>query len=308
LPSAKNGSGQVIALVDAFDYPTAESDLAVYRAKFGLPPCTTTNGCLRRVNQNGVAGSYPRYDSGWSQEAALDLDVTSAVCPNCQLILVEASSNSMSDLAAAVDTAANLGATVISNSWGGNEWGAETSAEEHFDHPGVVITASSGDSGYGASFPAASRFVTAVGGTSLRRASNPRGFTETVWSGAGSGCSSYVAKPTWQRDTGCTRRTIADVAAVADPYTGVSVYWTGRRRGGWMVFGGTSVAAPLIAGVFALAANGSTITPGYPYAHTTSLFDVTSGSNGSCGGYLCNGTAGYDGPTGLGTPNGASAF
>ncbi|MGZ3454378.1 MAG: S53 family peptidase [Polyangiales bacterium] len=308
LPSSTGGAGQVIAVVDAFDYPSAESDLGVYRAKFGLAPCTTSNGCFRKVNQDGVAGSYPHSDTGWSQEAALDLDMASAVCPNCKLVLVEATSNSFADLAASVDTAVRLGATVVSNSYGGSEWSAETSVEEHFAHPGVAITVSSGDSGYGASFPAASRYVTAVGGTSLRRATNTRGFSETVWSGAGSGCSAYVSKPSWQHDADCSRRAIADVAAVADPYTGVSVYWTGRRRGGWMVFGGTSVGAPLIAGVFALAANSSSITAGYPYAHPTSLFDVTSGSNGSCGDYLCTGATGYDGPTGLGTPNAVGAF
>jgi subtilase family serine protease len=309
LPSATAGAGQLIAVVDAYGYPNAESDLAVYRAQFGLPPCTTANGCFRKLNQDGLPSSYPRADSGWSQEAALDLDMASATCPQCRLVLVEANTNSFADLSAAVDTAASLGANVVSNSYGGTEWSGETSAQEHFHHAGVIVTASSGDSGYGVEFPAASQYVIAVGGTSLRRGTGTRGFTETVWSGAGSGCSAYITKPSWQTDGACARRTVADVAAVADPSTGVSVYWSNRKRGGWMVFGGTSVSAPLVAGAFALAANSATITPGYPYAHTSSLYDVTAGANGSCGGsYLCTATTGYDGPTGLGTPNGTGAF
>lgn len=309
LPSATAGAGQVFAIIDAYHYANAEADLAVYRAQYGLPPCTAANGCFRQVNQNGIAGSYPRGDSGWSQEAALDLDMASATCPNCQLILVEANSAGFSDLGAAVATAARLGANVISNSYGGSEWSGETTAEETYNHPGVAITVSSGDSGYGAEFPASSRYVTAVGGTTLKRAANARGFTETAWTSAGSGCSAYIPKPSWQRDTGCAKRMVADVSAVADPATGVAVYWTGRRKGGWMIFGGTSASAPIVAGVYALAMNASSVTPAYPYAHASSLFDVVGGSNGSCGGsYLCTSVSGYDGPTGLGTPNGTGAF
>jgi subtilase family serine protease len=171
---------------------------------------------------------------------------------------------------------------------------------------------SSGDNGYGVEFPAASQYVTAVGGTSLTRNSSARGFTESVWSGAGSGCSRYVAKPSWQHDTGCARRTVADVSAVANPNTGVAVYDSTRFQGasGWMVFGGTSVSAPIVAGVYALAGNERSLTYGsFAYSHTGSLFDVVSGSNGTCSpAYLCHGAAGYDGPTGLGTPNGSGAF
>jgi subtilase family serine protease len=308
--TAPGTSGQTVAIVDAYDDPTAESDLGVYRSTFGLPACTTANGCFRKVNQSGGT-TPPRANGGWAQEISLDLDMASAICPGCHILLVEASSAAFTDLATAEDTAARLGATTISNSYGGSEFSQETTATyaSHYDHPGIPITVSSGDAGYGVEFPAASPSVTAVGGTTLSRASNARGWTETAWSGAGSGCSAYVAKPSWQHDTGCARRTVADVSAVANPSTGVAVYDSTRYQGasGWMVFGGTSVAAPVVASVYALAANGA--TPSYPYSHTSSLFDVTSGSNGSCSvQYLCTAVAGFDGPTGLGTPNGTGAF
>ncbi len=253
---------------------------------------------------------YPRGNTGWAEEISLDLDMVSAICPNCHILLVEASSNSFANLAAAVDEAATLGANAISNSYGGGEYTSEVSDQAHYNHPGIAITVSSGDGGYGVEFPAASQYVTAVGGTSLSRSSTTtRGWAETVWSGAGSGCSAYISKPTWQTDTGCLRRTVADVAADADPNTGVSVYDT-YREPGWLVFGGTSVASPIIASVYALAGNAASLIYGsYPYSRTSSLFDVTSGSNGSCGGsYLCTGARGYDGPTGNGTPSGTGAF
>jgi subtilase family serine protease len=244
-----------------------------------------------------------------AEEISLDLDMVSAVCPNCHILLVEANNNSFTNLSAAVDEAAALGAKEISNSYGGSEYSGEVNDQSHYNHPGIAVTVSSGDSGYGVQFPAASRYVTAVGGTSLSKASNSRGWSEPVWSGAGSGCSAYVSKPSWQTDASCSRRTVADVAADADPNTGVSVYDT-FRTSGWLVFGGTSVASPIIASVYALAGNATSVNYGsYPYSHTSSLFDVTSGSNGSCGGsYLCTGAVGYDGPTGLGTPNGTTAF
>src|SRR5437660_8556107 len=280
LPSSTAGSGQTVAIVDAYDDPNAESDLGVYRLQVGLSACTTANGCFRKVNQNGGT-TYPRVNGGWAQEISLDLDMVSAVCPNCKIMLVEATSNSFANLAAAVDTAARLGANAISNSYGGGEYSTEVSDQSHFNHPGVAITASSGDGGYGVEFPAASQYVTAVGGTSLKTASNSRGWTETAWSDAGSGCSGYVTKPSWQTDSGCGRRTVADVSAVADPNTGVAVYDSFRYQGraGWMVFGGTSVAAPIVASVYALAGNAGSVNFGsYPYSHTSSLFDVTGGS------------------------------
>jgi subtilase family serine protease len=305
------GSGSpsyTIAIVDAYGYPNAEQDLAVYRSQYGLPPCTTANGCFKKVDQNG-GSNYPRADIGWDQEQALDLDMASAICPGCKILLVQSRDNFLSSLATAVNTAASLGAGAISNSYGGGESGT-ASYEAAYNHLGIAVTVSSGDAGYGVEFPAASPHVTAVGGTSLTRASNSRGWSETVWDGAGSGCSLVYAKPTWQTDALCARRTVADVSAVADPSTGVAVYGPMTpRQSRWMVFGGTSVSSPLIAGVYGV--NGGTSTYGSdPYgARNKALYDVTSGSNGSCGGsYLCTGVVGYDGPSGLGTPNGTTAF
>ncbi|HEX4691363.1 MAG TPA: S53 family peptidase [Solirubrobacteraceae bacterium] len=312
LPSS-GGAGQTVAIVDAYDDPTTASDLTVYRSQYGLSSCTTANGCFRKVNQTGGT-TPPRANAGWAQEISLDVDMASAICPNCHILLVEANSSAFTDLAAAEDTAANLGASTISNSYGGSEFSQETSAlyGGHYDHKGIPITVSSGDAGYGTEFPASSPYVTAVGGTTLTRASNARGWTETAWSGAGSGCSSYVAKPSWQHDTGCARRTVADVSAVANPSTGVAVYDSTAYQGsrGWLRFGGTSVSAPIVASVYALAGNGASTTYGsYPYSHTTALNDVVGGSNGSCSvQYLCTAVAGFDGPTGLGTPKGTGAF
>jgi subtilase family serine protease len=312
------GAGQTIAIVDAYDDKTAEADLATYRNNYGLPACTTANGCFRKVNQNGVQGSYPANNAGWGLEISLDLDMASAVCPNCHILLVEAASNANASLYGAVDTAARLGASVISNSYGGAEAASETTDDAHFNHPGIAITVSSGDSGYGVEYPAASRYVTAVGGTTLTRSG--AGFTESAWSGAGSGCSAYEPKPTWQTDAGCARRTVADASAVADPNTGVAVYDTnctfiqsllGQCFSGWGTVGGTSASAPIVGAVYALAGNASTMSypSSAPYANPSLLHDVTAGSNGSCtGSYLCTAGPGYDGPTGLGTPNGTGAF
>jgi hypothetical protein len=299
-----------IAIVDAYGYNNAESDLATYRAQFGLPPCTTANGCFKKVNQTGVQGNYPRMDTGWAQESALDLDMASAMCPGCKLVLVEAASATFSNLAAAVNTAANLsGVTVISNSYGGGESGS-ASYESAYNHPGKAITVSTGDSGYGVQFPASSPHVIAVGGTHLVRASNSRGWTETVWSSGGSGCSAVYAKPSFQSDPLCTKRMEADVSAVGDPNTGVAVYGpVNRNNSGWMVFGGTSVSAPLIGGIIGVTGHGAANGASNIYAHASSLFDVTSGTNGSCGGtYFCTAGTGFDGPAGLGTPNGTGAF
>src|SRR5579859_4910217 len=250
LPSATAGAGQTVAIVDAYNDPNAESDLGVYRSQFGIAACTTANGCFRKVNQAGGT-KYPKNNGGWAQEISLDLDMVSAVCPNCHILLVEASSNSFANLSAAVDEAAALGATEISNSYGGSEFSSETGDDSHFNHPGIAITVSSGDGGYGVQFPAASQYVTSVGGTSLSKASNTRGWTETVWStssteGAGSGCSAYDPQPSWQSSVSnitaapasCAKRAVADVSAVADPYTGVSVYdsYSYQGQSGWLVF------------------------------------------------------------------------
>ncbi|MFF3152895.1 peptidase S8 [Streptomyces sp. NPDC057910] len=312
---ADGGSGQTVAIVDAQDDPNAEQDLGTYRSQYGLPACTTANGCFQKVDQDG-GSNYPTADAGWAGEISLDVDMVSAVCPQCHILLVEAKSANMDDLGAAVNRAVTMGAKFVSNSYGGSEDASDTTADsQYFNHPGVAITVSSGDSGYGVEFPAASQYVTAVGGTSLKQDSSTRGWSESVWGssaggeGAGSGCSAYDPKPSWQKDTGCAKRAVADVSAVADPATGLAVY-DSYQANGWNVYGGTSASSPIIAGVYALAgapAGGSTPSS-FPYAHTGSLNDVTSGANGSCSDYLCKAGAGYDGPTGLGTPNGTAAF
>ncbi|WP_223198373.1 S53 family peptidase [Solihabitans fulvus] len=322
-----SASGRTVAIVDAQDDPNAEADLAVYRNAYGLPACTTANGCFHKVNQNGQAAPLPAADPGWAEEISLDLDMVSATCPSCHILLVEADSPNTDPLMTAVDTAAGTpGVVAISNSYGGAEDSTILAADTHLSHSNVAITASSGDSGYGVSWPASSQYVTAVGGTSLTRATNARGWTESTWSGAGSGCSAFEPKPGWQHDTGCANRTVADVSAVADPATGLGVYDTYNTCGtsffcdflislglvagadGWVTVGGTSASSPIIASVYALAGNAVTYGS-YPYTHTAGLFDVTTGNNGSCGGsYLCTAGPGYDGPTGLGTPNGTTGF
>nr|WP_244904226.1 S53 family peptidase [Streptacidiphilus jiangxiensis] len=312
---ANGGAGQTVAIVDAQDDPNAEADLATYRSQYGLPACTTANGCFQKVDQTGGT-NYPSADSGWAGEISLDLDMVSAVAPNANIILVEASSANMSDLGTAVNEAVSLGAKYVSNSYGGSEDSSDlTSDDSYFNHPGVAVTVSAGDSAYGAEYPASSQYVTAVGGTSLTKDSSSRGWSESVWStssteGTGSGCSAYDPKPSWQTDTGCSNRTVADVSAVADPATGVAVY-DSYGASGWQVYGGTSASSPIIAAVYADAGTpGSSDYPAqYPYQHTSALNDVTSGSNGSCDpAYLCTAGVGYDGPTGLGTPNGLTAF
>ena len=300
-----------IAIVDAFGYANAETDLATYRAQFGLPPCTTANGCIRKLNQAGQPSPLPADNISWSQETALDLDMASAICPGCKLLLIQANSNSLDDLSKAVATAGQLRAHAISNSYGADESRWVAPYEPKYNLPGVAVTASAGDSGYGAQFPASSPHVVAVGGTNL---SKPKGvWSETVWSGTGSGCSSVFAKPSWQTDSGCGKRTVGDVAAVADPNTGVSVYWNGPGDNDdldWYVFGGTSVGAPIIAAAYAI--NGGPVNnAANVYSQATALNDITTGSNGRCQPkttYLCTAGAGFDGPTGLGTPKGTTAF
>ena len=314
LPSATAGAGRTVAIVDAFDDPAAESDLGVYRSQFGLPACTTANGCFRKVGQTGSTTSLPRKNASWAEEISLDVDMVSATCPLCRILLVEATSNSFANLGAAVNTAARLGATAISNSYGGSDASDSTNGS-FYNHPGIAVTASSGDGGFGVEYPASSSFVVAVGGTSLRKAAGTtRGWTESAWSGAGSGCSAFnTAIPSAASfNTGCARRAVADVSAVADPNTGVAVFDSVPFQGfsGWLVFGGTSASSPIIASVYGLAGNAATIDANdFPYQHAGSLFDVTTGSNGTCSpSQLCTARAGWDGPTGLGTPNGTGAF
>ena len=308
LGSSSSG-GRTVAIVDAYNDPTAASDLNVYRSQYGLPSCTTSNGCFRKVSQTGSTTSLPSTDAGWATEESLDLDMVSAACPDCHILLVEAKSSSFSNLGTAENYAASQsGVVAISNSYGGSD-SSETS---QYNHPGIAITASTGDNGYGVESPASFPDVVAVGGTSLTRASNSRGWSESAWSGAGSGCSSYNAKPSWQTSaTQCSHKANADVSAVADPNTGVAVYDSTPYEGysGWQVYGGTSAASPIIASVYTMGGNLSGYPASYTWAHASSLNDVTSGSNGSCSTTVwCHATTGWDGPTGLGTPNGTAAF
>jgi hypothetical protein len=316
LPSS-GGQGVTVAIVDAQDDPNAEADLAVYRKQYGLPPCTTANGCFTKVDQSGGT-NYPSEDDGWSGEISLDLDMVSAVCPQCNILLVEANSPDFSDFGVAVATAASLGAKAISNSYGGGEDSSVTTEEAAYHQPGVSVTVSNGDYGYGAQFPASSQYVIAVGGTSLSKDSSARGWTETVWGsgtssaesgGTGSGCSAFITKPSWQKDTGCSNRTVGDVSAVADPNTGMAVYDTENAQSsgegtGWIVVGGTSASSPIVAATLALTGLAGTDASFFYANPGATLNDVVSGSNGTCSpnDYLCTGEAGYDGPTGWGTP------
>lgn len=307
-----SGSGTpTVAIVDAFGYPNAEADLAVYRAQYGLPACTTANGCLKIVGQTG--GKAPgRVDVGWDQEQALDLDMVSSACPSCHILLVQASSASFSNLWTGVDYAKTVaGVKAISNSYGNTDSSSYSAYDSHYSANEIAVTVSTGDYGYGAQWPATAPGAVAVGGTSLRAGGGTRGWTETVWNGAGSGCGLGHAKPSWQNGVtdACGGRMEADVSAVADPNTGVAVYGPASRSASqWMVFGGTSASAPLIGAMFALR-NGSINAASSIYSHTANLNDVTSGSNGTCAvPYYCNAQPGYDGPTGLGTPYGLGAF
>jgi len=304
--ASSGGAGVTVAIVDAYDDPNAEADLGVYRAQFGLPVCTTANGCFKKVNQTGATSPLPAADQGWAGEISLDVQMVSAICPNCKILLVEANTPTDANLGTAENTAATLGASVISNSFGRAESSTvSTSDSTYYNHPGILITASTGDNGYGVQFPASGAHVLAVGGTSLVTSGSSRGWAETVWSGAGSGCSGYFAKPSFQSDTGCPHRMEADVSAVADTNTGVAVY-DSYGYAGWLVFGGTSAAAPIVAASFA-AAGKTDGANSYPYSNPSAFYDVTTGSNGTCGTeYFCHGEVGYDGPTGLGTPNGTA--
>jgi subtilase family serine protease len=322
LPLTK-GAGQTIGIVDAFSTPHLAADLGVYRKEYGLPSCTTASGCLRIVNQQGKASPLPRPDPlGWGVEETLDVSMVSAACPLCKIVIVEGKTPSFANLAASENTAVRLGAKVISNSYDARESGFTQAFAKAYNQPGHVIVASSGDFGYTAAlFPANLTSVTAAGGTQLARAKNARGWTESVWNNgfgsSGSGCSAYVPKPAWQHDPHCPGRTVGDVAAVA---TNIPIYDSSisKKLGGpWITVSGTSASSPLIAGVYGLAGNATTVKPGNEYAHASSLFDVTKGNNDwfnnahgkSCGfDYLCVAKKGYDAPTGLGTPNGIGAF
>jgi subtilase family serine protease len=320
--TGRTKTNRVVAIVDAYDDPGIKNDLDVYSRAFGLPvlpPCKTNAAkspipCFQKINQRGAA-SLPAPNGGWAMEIALDVETVHGLCENCSIILVEASSPNMKNLLAAVDTAVTAGANVVSNSYGGPEFPGETAFDFHFKRSGIAFTVSSGDSGYGVQYPAASPFVTAVGGTSLYLTPDGKYQNEDAWSGAGSGCSQFEAKPVWQKDAKCPGRTVADVSAVADPNTGFAVYSSTSPKGakGWFTVGGTSLAAPIIAAVYALSENITTQQPAnslpYSFGSLSNLHDVVGGSNGQCSpSYLCSGKTKYDGPTGLGSPNGTGAF
>ncbi|HEY2440675.1 MAG TPA: hypothetical protein VGI07_10610 [Solirubrobacteraceae bacterium] len=308
--SATQGSGDTIAVIDAFNDWYAESDLATFRSTYGLPACTTANGCFRKVNQSGSSSHLPPQNSAWATEIALDLDAVSSLCPNCHIILVEANSTSPTDLQAAMATGVRLGANQLSDSWAIT---SSTPITDQFTWPNVATIAATGDLGYngylgttsGAAYPAAVPGVTAAGGTTLAAAtSGARGFAESAWSDAGSDCAVKETKPSYQTDTGCTGRAYADVSAVADPNTGLSVYDTGS--GGWVLMGGTSLATPLIAADEAVTGV-SGVTPRWAYDDSALLNDPVSGSNGPCAAsifYICNAGPAYDGPTGVGSISG----
>ncbi|HEV3046091.1 MAG TPA: IPT/TIG domain-containing protein [Solirubrobacteraceae bacterium] len=311
---AGGGSEQTIALVDAYGFPQAEADLATYRERYGLPPCTAADGCFEKVNQAGVEGEYPAPAESWETESALDVEMASAACPECHIMLVEATSNSSTNLADAVDTAVRLGATEVSASYGSpasqceapGACAAEISA---YDHPGVLIAAAGGDEGFGPRIPASFPGVVAVGGTALHRTPTVRGWSEEVWSelargaGTGGGCTTF-AKPAWQLDTGCDGRTANDVSADASCSTPVSVF----NVKGWANVCGDSASTPLVVGIEAHAgayarAQGAAAF----YEDPAAVNDVTEGSDGECSAlaaYLCNAEPGYDAPTGVGTPAG----
>jgi subtilase family serine protease len=304
LPSLSKGSGQIVAIVDAFDNPNVTSDLGVYRSNFGLGTATFT-----KYNQVGQTNNYPTGDIGWGVEIDLDVQMVSASCPLCTIYLVEANSNNWSDIQIAEAEAVKLGATVVSNSYGGT--GADQS---YYDTPHVTYLASSGDSGFGIADPADFPSVVSVGGTELLKGRGTRGWTETVWFGSGAGCSTYP-KPKWQHDPGCSGRTANDVSAVADPQMGVAEY-DSYGEGGWFVVGGTSVSSPLLGGAFGLAGNSTVQNGGRTFwvkTHQKYLYPILSGGDGSCSPtYLCQaGTkeyGKYSGPGGWGTPNGIGAF
>jgi subtilase family serine protease len=336
--SRTKGRHETIAIVDAFRDPDAAKDLTHYRQFFGLPACTEKSHCLRILNQNGRASHLPATNAGWAAEETLDLDMVSAICPHCHIVLVEAKNTLTSNMGAAERVAARH-ARFVSNSWSGAPERGDSHFNGDFNHKGDVIDFAAGDFGYGdashrfpwgVAYPTELPFVTAVGGTSLvNSASRGRSWTETVWGtrtdsegGTNSGCTTE-ARPSWQRRVtrklrNCRGRIENDVSANANPETGVAIYDTftpaspGLPRG-WQQWGGTSEATPIITGIYALAgvpARG-TYPSSYPYKHVKDFYDVRIGTNGSCAKkvkYLCHAERGYDGPTGLGTPIGVGGL
>lgn len=318
LPSSTRGKGVTVAVVDAYGYPAASRDLATYRSYFSLPTCRPPSGCFKKLNQQGKPGPYPSPSATWDVEQALDIEMVSAACPNCNIMLVEANSGGLKDLGKAVDEAVKLGATIVSNSYGyychkrtESECGVKS-----YNHPGAIVVAASGDYGYWGNrnqfmwVPAGLPEVVAVGGTTLLHAGIGLGrasWAETVWYESGSGCTPFP-KPKWQHDRGCPGRTANDTAADADLFPGVAVY----EQGSWQVDGGTSAAAQIIAGAYGLAGNATSLGAAqslYERQNRAYLNNVIFGTNGVCApAYLCTARRGYNGPSGWGTPNGVEAY
>ncbi len=310
LPATLQGT-PTIAIVDAYGYPQLEADLAVYRMQYGLPACTIANGCLKIVDEHGGSSlpALPPASDDWTVETALDVDMASAGCPTCKILVVQAQDSGGNGLEVAQNTAATLGATVISNSWGGPEQAGTSlaSLEPYFAHPNIAIFVAAGDNGYndagqGPDYPGTSAHVIAVGGTKLVKDSSARGWTETAWTSGGSACSLSITKPEYQSASGCAHKATTDIAAVGDPATGPAVY--NARNGGWIAVGGTSAAAPLVAAIYAATGNGAHTSGQFLRDNAAKLYDVTSGRNGTCStAILCTAGIGWDGPTGYGTPN-----
>ena len=309
LPAA--GAGRTVAIVDGYDDPTAASDLAKYRTRYHLPACTTHNGCLHIVNQDG-GSSLPQTNAAWSTEISLDLDMVSATCARCRILLVEATTSSMANLATAVDYAATQHVAAISNSYSG----ADTAQVAAYNHPGIAITAATGDTSSSIGAPASFDTVIAVGGTTLQRARNARGWIEKPWASSNRGCSTLNGKPSWQSAvTHCAGKAAADVSAVANPKQGVAIYDSTIDQGvaGWQISGGTSAATAIIAGVYAMSAHLSRYPAAYTWAHASRLHDVAATRAGSCQGATaqhapCDTRAGWNASTGLGSPDGLSGF
>jgi len=289
LPTADGSpaTGPLIAIVAAYDDPNAESDLAIYRQRFGLAPCTSAGGCFTKVTSPGI---IPRYNQSWTEEISLDLAMASAACPTCRLALIEAQNGNPNVLSGAVDTAAALNPAAISNSYGIPQGKSSAQQDSHYDHPGIAIVASTGDDGT-VQFPASSAHVTAVGGTVLTRDASARGWHESVWNYSGAGCTT-TPTPAWQTGTSCSTRSIPDVSFVAALNPGIAVY--DSSDGGWIVLGGTSAGSPFVAGLYAQAHDFGAAAGGAPsiYANGSSLNPVDASGHSST----------------PGSPNGLGAF
>jgi subtilase family serine protease len=317
---ANRGAGQTIGIVDAFDHPDIEKSLTIFDNRFKLPTCTSANGCFRKVYATGTnPGAPPSDRTIWQYEIALDVEWAHAMAPDANILLVESNSDQLSDMMQAVNVAVQNGATVVSMSWGGLEFNKETKFDSSFLAANVVFVAASGDFGTGVLYPAASPYVTAVGGTTLSVDVKGNYIGETAWSESGGGLSQYESEPSYQSllnipTNSKNQRGVPDVAYDADPNTGFTLYTT-LPLVGWFEFGGTSAGAPHWAALMAItdslrvAAGKSPLSGANTalYNSATSnyagnYYDITSGSNGSCGAPVCTAVPGYDYVTGLGSP------